>query len=75
MAQQNDTKMSQWWLDDFVAENKHNTLKIFGCLVLVCLFMWYLVDYPELRLSRLIISVVVCSGMFWFYIIKSKKEK
>lgn len=73
----NDKTLIGEFVSKFVAKNKQKPLKILLFFILVCLFMWYFVDYPDFRLSHLIIAIVVCAGMFWLYLVeaKSKKEK
>ena len=70
---QNDNDKT--WVAEFVSKNKQKPLKILLCFILVCLFMWYFVGYPEFRLSNLIITIIVCAGIFWFYLVEAKKKR
>ncbi len=76
MVQQNETWLSRW-LSNFLTVNKRRPLKIFVCFILLVFFLWYIIDYPdnEFKISHLIITIVVLGGIFWFYMVKSKKEK
>ena len=73
MKQRNNNTLISEFLSNFVAKNKQRPLKILLCFILVCLFMWYFVDYPEFKLSHLIIAIVICAGMFWLYLVEAKK--
>ncbi len=62
-----------WWLSDWVVKNKNKPLKILLCFICIIAFAWFFLDFPNFRISHLIIAITVVGGIFWVYLVRAKK--